>query len=74
MPHRRPDGAGNGGNTVGRRWRDGVNDDGNKAVTGWNDGGERLARQCYYCGSHVREWWRQCGMSSPCSHISAVVA
>ena len=46
-PH---DATGNGGNSVERRWRHGVNDDGNKVVTWWNDGG----------GILVRQWRRHC--------------
>nr|WP_319769450.1 MobA/MobL family protein [Escherichia coli] len=54
-PH---DATGNGGNSVERRWRHGVNDDGNKVVTWWNDGGGILVRQWRHCGGCVCIRWQ----------------
>ena len=53
-PH---DAVGDGGNSVERLWRHGVNDDGNKVVTWWKDGGGMLARQWRHCGGCVCAWW-----------------
>ena len=57
MRRRRSDCTGNGGNSVERRWRHGVNDDGNKVVTWWRDIGKTVATLWRLCVHTVAIAW-----------------